>query len=235
MSETPEQPKEKADRLSTVITVLIALVSTIIALVASQSAVAAGNATEAQHNGVIAKINLERVDGGSWAQVARNRRAFSDYRFNRDLYFVTSDYVTEAEASGNIPLGTALRLEATGHLDESYNAYQYLDSEYLIADENGEFVGFDEATYLNSVRQVASGFEDIDFEDDFAAAARWRTEALTLGASLFVWFLSLAFLTWAEITKTALRWVWLVAGLLVALGVVGIYAVTGMINALGLG
>jgi hypothetical protein len=235
MSETTQPPKEKADRLSTVITVLIALVSTIIALVASQSAVAAGNATEAQHNGVIAKINLERVDGGSWAQVARNRRAFSDYRFNRDLYFVTTDFVAQAEASGNVPLGTALRLEATGHLDESYNAYGYIDAGYLIADDSGEFVGFDEATYLSDLRQIASQTEDIDFEDDFAEAARWRTEALTLGASLFVWFISLAFLTWAEITKTALRWVWLVAGLLVALAVAGIYAVTGMINALGLG
>jgi hypothetical protein len=235
MPETTEPDREKSDRLSTVITVLIALVSTVIALVASQSAVAAGNATEAQHNGVLAKINLERVDGGSWAQVARNQRAFSDYRFNRDLYFLTFNYVTEAEASGNAALGTALRLEATGQLEESNNAYQYIDTGYLLADEAGEYVGFDEATYLNDRRQSASVYVDIDFEDDFAEAQAWRTQALQLGASLFAWFLSLAFLTWAEITKTALRWVWLVAGLLVALAIVAVYAIGGVIGALGLG
>jgi len=235
MSEPTEASKERPDRLSTVITVLIALVSTIIALVASQSAVAAGNSTEAQHNGVIAKINLERVDGGSWAQVARNQRAFSDYRFNRDLYFLTFNYINQAEAGGNAALGTALRLEATGQLEESNNAFQYIDSGYLIADDAGEYVGFDEATYLADRRQSASVTVDTDFEDDFAEAARWRTQALYLGATLFVWFLSLTFLTWAEITKSALRWVWLVAGLLVALALVAAYTFSGMINALGLG
>jgi hypothetical protein len=235
MSENAEPAKEKADRLSTVITVLIALVSTVIALVASQSAVAAGNATEAQHNGVLAKINLERVDGGSWAQVARNQRAFSDYRFNRDLYFLTFDYVTEAEASGNAALGTALRLEAAGQLEESNNAFRYIDSGYLIADDTGEYIGFDEGTFLNDRRQSAAVYVDIDFEDDFAEAARWRTEALSLGASLFAWFLSLAFLTWAEITKTALRWVWLAAGLLVALAITAVYVIGGVINVMGLG
>ncbi len=235
MSENAEPAKDKADRLSTVITVLIALVSTVIALVASQSAVAAGNATEAQHNGVLAKINLERVDGGSWAQVARNQRAFSDYRFNRDLYFLTFDYINEAEASENAALGTALRLEAAGQLEESNNAYRYIDSGYLIADDTGEYVGFDEATFLNDRRQNAAVYVDIDFEDDFAEAARWRTEALSLGASLFAWFLSLAFLTWAEITKTALRWVWLTAGLLVALAITAVYVIGGVINVMGLG
>ena len=80
---------------------------------------ASGNATEAQHNGVIAKINLERVDGGTRAQIARSRRAFDDYRFNRELYFLTFDYIDQAEANGNTPLGTRLRLEAAGQLEES--------------------------------------------------------------------------------------------------------------------
>jgi hypothetical protein len=235
MSESAEAPQEKTDRLSTVVTVLIALVSTIIALVASQSAVASGNATEAQHNGVLAKINLERVDGGSWAQVARNQRAFSDYRFNRDLYFLTFRYINQAEESGNAALGTALRLEATGQLEESNNAYGYIDNSYLITDEAGAYVGFDEPTFLTDRRQAASVTVDLDFEDDFAEAASWRTEALSLGATLFAWFLSLAFLTWAEITKSALRWVWLAAGVLVALALVVVYALTGLINSLGIG
>ena len=64
-----EKPDSKSNRFETVVTVLIALVSTVIALVASQSAVASGNATEAQHDGVLAKINLERVIGSSRAQI----------------------------------------------------------------------------------------------------------------------------------------------------------------------
>jgi hypothetical protein len=229
-----ENTPKKSERFSTVVTVLIALVSTVIALVASQSAVASGNATEAQHNGVLAKINLERVDGGSWTQLARNRRAFNDYRFNRDLYFLTFDYITEAEAGGSSPLGTRLRLEAAGQLEESNNAYTFIDSGYLIADENGEYVGLDEPNFVNDRRQNAAIYQDIDYDDNFAEANRYRTEGLYLGATLFVWFLALMFLTWAEITKSVLRWVWLAAGILIALGLIAAYTLSGMLSALGL-
>jgi hypothetical protein len=225
---------KKSERFATVVTVLIALVSTVIALVASQSAVASGNATEAQHNGVLAKINLERVDGGSWTQVARNRRAFSDYRFNRDLYFLTFDYISQAEAADNAALGTRLRLEAAGQLEESNNAYTFIDAGYLIADEAGEYVGLDEPNFINDRRQNAAIYADIDYDDNFTEANRFRTEGLYLGATLFVWFLALMFLTWAEISRSALRWVWLTAGILIALGLLVAYALSGMINALGL-
>src|SRR5512135_2722318 len=104
-----DKPKDKSNRFETVVTVLIALVSTVIALVASQSAVASGNATQTQHDGVIAKINLERVDGSSRAQIAHNERAFSIYRTNRDAYTLTIDYANKAEAAGNKDQGTALR------------------------------------------------------------------------------------------------------------------------------
>jgi hypothetical protein len=229
-----ESANKKSERFATVVTVLIALVSTVIALVASQSAVASGNATEAQHNGVLAKINLERVDGGTWTHIARNRRAFNDYRFNRDLYFLTFDFINEAEAGGSSPLGTRLRLEAAGQLEESNNAYSFIDSGYLIADEAGEYIGLDEPNFINDRRQTAAIYEDIDYNDNFTEASRFRTEGLYLGATLFVWFLALMFLTWAEITKSALRWVWLAAGILIALGLVAAYTLSGMMSALGL-
>lgn len=231
----PAPAPKKSERLSTVITVLIALVSTVIALVASQSALASGNATEAQHNGVIAKINLERVNGSTYTLVARNRRAFSDYRFNRDLYFLTFDYINQAEGGGSSPLGTRLRLEAAGQLEESNNAYTYIDSGYLIADEAGEYYDFDEGNFINDRLQNAAIYQDVDYVDNFNEANSYRNEGLYLGASLFVWFVSLMFLTWAEITKSALRWVWLAAGVLVALGIVIAYLGSGIISALGMG
>src|SRR5689334_5749388 len=107
MSEA--SPPKKSERFSTVTTVLIALVSTIIALVASQSALASGNATEAQHNGVLAKINLERVKGAINSQIASNRRAFADYHYYRALNFLTFDYIEKAEKNGNSPHGNRLR------------------------------------------------------------------------------------------------------------------------------
>jgi hypothetical protein len=229
-----ESAPKKSERFATVVTVLIALVSTVIALVASQSAVASGNAMEAQHNGVLAKINLERVDGGSWTQLARDRRAFNDYRFNRDLYFLTFEYIGQAEAGGSSPLGTRLRLEAAGQLEESNNAYTFIDSRYLIADESAEYVGLDEPNLINDRRQTAAIYQDIDYDDNFAEAGRFRTEGLYLGATLFVWFLALMFLTWAEITKSALRWVWLAAGILISLGLLAAYTLSGMMGALGL-
>src|SRR5436189_4338822 len=117
MSEaSPPAPPKKSERFSTVTTVLIALVSTIIALVASQSALASGNATEAQHNGVLAKINLERVTGATNTQIASNRRAFADYYFARKQYFLTFDYIDQAEANGSSALGTRLRQEAASQL-----------------------------------------------------------------------------------------------------------------------
>src|SRR4029077_6644299 len=105
---------------------------TVIALVASQSAVASGNATEAQHDGVLAKINLERVDGASRTQIAHNERAFDIYRSNRDLYSLTIDYATKAEAAGNNAQGTQLRQEAARALEDSNNAYGFIDSSYLV-------------------------------------------------------------------------------------------------------
>jgi hypothetical protein len=236
MSEaSPPPAAKKSERFSTVTTVLIALVSTVIALVASQSALASGNATEAQHNGVLAKINLERVNGLTHTLIARNRRAFSDYRFSRSLYYLTFDYINQAEPNGSSPLGTRLRLEATGQLEESNNAYTYIDDAYLIADEAGEYYDFDEPTYVNDRLQNAAIYEDVNFSDNFTEANDYRTEGLYLGASLFVWFLALMFLTWAEITKSALRWVWLAAGVIIALGIVAAYLGSGVISALGIG
>lgn len=233
-SPPPPAPK-KSERFSTVVTVLIALVSTVIALVASQSALASGNATEAQHNGVLAKINLERANGATYTLIARDRRAFNDYRFGLSLYYLTFDYIDQAEANGSTPLGTRLRLEAAGQLEESNNAYTYIDSGYLIADENGTYYDFDEANFLNDRLQNAAIYQDVNFTDNFTEANQYRTEGLYLGASLFVWFLSLMFLTWAEITKSALRWVWLAAGILIALGITAAYIGSGVIGALGLG
>jgi len=230
-----DKPDSKSDRFETVVTVLIAVVSTIIALVASQSAVASGNATEAQHDGVLAKINLERVDGSSRTQIAHDERAFSLYRSNRDLYSLTIDFAVQAETAGNAAQGTALRQEAARQLEDSNNAYRFIDSNYLVKDpSSGEYTSFDEQNYLNDQRQTASVYEDIAYDDNFAEADRLRTQSLTLGVTLLAWFIALMFLTWAEITKSALRWVWLAAGVLVALSIVGLYVVTGAAQMLGL-
>jgi hypothetical protein len=227
--------KSKSNRFETVVTVLIAVVSTVIALVASQSAVASGNATEAQHDGVLAKINLERVDGSSRAQIAHNQRAFSIYRSNRDLYSLTIDYAAKAEAAGNANQGTQLRLEAAQQLEDSNNAYRFIASNYLVQDANGEYTSFDDQNYLNDQQQAASVFEDISFTDNFTEANRLRTQSLTLGVSLLAWFIALMFLTWADISKSALRWVWLVAGVLLSLALVAAYLISGVAHMMGLG
>lgn len=235
MSDSASAPPDKsAERLSTLTTVLIALVSTIIALVAAQAATASGNATEAQHNGVIAKINLERTDGGSWAQISRSRRAFDAYRFNRRLYSLTFDYVTQAETDGSSPEGTRLRLEAAGQLEESNLAYEFTDSAYLLQDEAGDYVDFDIDSYLSDQRQNAGIYQDLDYTDNFADADRLRRDSLGLNISVMFWFVVLLFFTWAEITRSWLRWVWLGAGVLVALGILAAYLITGLSTALGL-
>ncbi len=230
-----EKSKGKTNRFETVVTVLIALVSTVIALVASQAAVASGNATQTQHNGVIAKINLERVDGSSRAQIAHNERAFSIFRTNRDAYTLTIDYANKAEAAGNPDQGTALRQEAAGQLEDSNNAFNFIDSNYLVKDASGEYTSFDEQNYINDQRQTASIYEDIAFDNSFAEANRLRAQSLTLGISLLAWFISLMFLTWATVSKSALRWVWLIAGVLVALGLTAVYLVSGAAQMVGLG
>ena len=229
-----KKSESKTDRFETVVTVLIALVSTVIALVASQSAVASGNATEAQHAGVLAKTNLERVDGSSQAQIAHNERAFSIYRTNRDLYTLTLDYATKAEAAGNAAQGTQLRVEAASQLEVSNNAYGFIASDYLVKDSNREFTSFDEKNYLNDQRQAAAVFEDISFTNNFTQADQLRTQSLTLGLSLLAWFVALMFLTWAEITKSALRWMWLIAAVLLSLGLVAAYVVSDLTQILGL-
>jgi hypothetical protein len=233
----PEKEKSdsRTDRFETVVTVLIALVSTVIALVASQSAVASGNATSAQHDGVLAKTNLERVDGSSQAQIAQNERAFSLYRTNRDLYSLTIDYAVKAEAAGNKDQGTALRQEAAIDLEVSNNAYRFIDSNYLVKDANGEYTSFDEQNFLNDQRQTASTFEDTSYDNYFAEADQLRAQSLTLGVTLLAWFISLMFLTWATVTKSRLRWLWLGGGALIAIGLIGAYGISTMVHLMGLG
>jgi hypothetical protein len=231
MSET--SGTTRSSRFETLVTILIALVSTVIALVASQAAVTSGNAAEAQHNGVLAKINLERVDGGSWVEIARNRRAYSAYHFARSLYDLTFEFIGRAEAEGHETHGTQLRLEAAGHLEESNLAWGFIDSGYLEPDETGQF-RIDEELFLNDRRQSAATYQDTNYADDFAEGESLRVEGLTLSGSLLLWFISLMFLTWGQISRSALRWVWVTAGALVALAIVGGYAVAGLASWLGM-
>jgi hypothetical protein len=230
-----EKPSSKTDRFETVVTVLIAVVSTIIALVASQSAVASGNATEAQHDGVLAKINLERVDGASQAQIARNEQAFDVYLSDRDLYSLTIAYASKAEAAGNSAQGTALRQEAAAQSQESNNALNFINTDYLSKDSAGNYTAFDETNYLNDQRQDASIYEDIASDDNFAQANQLRAQSLTLGVTLLAWFISLAFLTWATVSKSRLRWLWLGAGVLFALALAGAYLLSTVTTMLRLG
>jgi hypothetical protein len=231
----PEKPDpKKADRFQTVVTVLIALVSTIIALVASQAAQASGNATEAQHDGVLAKINLERVDGASRTQIAQNERAFSEYLFNNNLYTLTFQFIGQAETAGNSAQGTRLRLEAAAQLDTSDNALNFINRNYLIKDASGQFVKFDDQNFLNAQRQDAAIYENIDYTGNFATANQQRAQSIGLSLSLVVWFVALMFLTWAEITKSNLRWLWLLAGVLLGLGITVAYMLSGVLHVMGL-
>jgi hypothetical protein len=171
----------------------------------------------------------------AWAQIARNKRAFDTYRFNLSNYYLTFDYITEAEGGGSSPEGTRLRQEAAGQLEESNLAYGFTDSDYLLEDENDQATEFDVENYLSDQRQNAAIYQDIDYEDNFADAARLRSDSLSLNISLLFWFVALLFFTWAELTRSWLRWVWLGAGVLVSLGVLAVYALTGLSTALGLG
>jgi hypothetical protein len=45
-----------------------------------------------------------------------------------------------------------------------------------------------------------------------------------------VWFLSLTFLTWAQISKTGLRYLWLLIGVLAAVGIVAAYFLFILLN-----
>ena len=237
MSESANPaPNSQANRLSTVTTVLIAVVSTIIALVASQAATASGNATEAQHNGVIAKINLERTDGGAWTEIARSRRAFSDYRFNRRLYDLTFDYIIQVQ-DGETPeqqaQETRLRQEAAAQLEDSNLAYEFTDAAYLVEDDNGDLVDFDVDNFVNDRRQVAGIYQDIAYADNFSEADTLRDSSLALNISVLGWFVALLLFTWAEITRSALRWLWLAGGVVVSLAILAAYVLSGLSAALG--
>ena len=57
-------------------------------------------------------------------------------------------------------------------------------------------------------------------------------QSLDLNISLLFWFMALLFFTWAEITKSALRWVWLAPAAL-SLGIVAAYLLSGLIGRAG--
>jgi hypothetical protein len=221
-----------SERFQTVVTILIALLSTAVALVASQAAVLIGNTTEAQHNGVLAKINQERVDGGSRVQIARNQQRYYDYQFKYSLSTLSRDYAVEAENAGLSAHGTRLRQEAAAWREQSDLAYYSMETYYLTEDADGNLTGFDTERYIADGRNSAEIGQHLDlrFDDNFANADALRQQALGLSVSIIVLFVSVMFLTWAQITRSLLRWVWLAAGLLVALGVGGVYLVSWILS-----
>jgi hypothetical protein len=231
-----ESAPQNSERFQTVVTILIAVLSTVVALVASQAAVLIGNTTEAQHNGVLAKINQERVDGGSRVQIARNERGLNDYRYKYALSALTREYAVDAENAGQTTYGTRLRLEAATLLEESDLAYSALDTYYVTEDADGNVAGFDTERFISDGRQSAEVGQHLDlrYDDNFAEAERLRSEALALSVAIIVLFVSVMFLTWAQITRSMLRWVWLGAGVLVALGVGVAFAGSWAITMLGL-
>ena len=231
-----DSSSQTGERVQTVVTVLIALVSTAIALVASQAAVAIGNTTEAQHNGVLAKINLERVDGGNRVVLEQYLRNFDQYRFNRRLWSLTFDYIGQAYDAGNLEYEKRLRQEAAALLEESSIALNLIDGYYLIPGSNSDepYSGFDGEQFLSAGRQRAAIYQDLDSADNFAAADQTRTQALAMNASLIVLFIGVMFLTWAQISRSALRWVWLAAGLLVLLGTGAGYVIAAVMKVVGL-
>ena len=221
-----------SERYQTFVTILIALTSTAIALVAAQAAVASGNTTEAQHNGVLAKINLERSDGGTRVRLAQNRRAFDQYRFSYQLSALTTGFSDAAHAAGNTRYYIRLREESAAQYEDGVIAFNLAEAGYFIpdADAPSGFSGFDSERYLAGARQQAAIYQDIDSTDNFARADRFRTRSLTLNASLIILFASVMFLTWAQLTRGPLKWVWLGAGLLVGLGAVIVYLLSGVVS-----
>ncbi|MGH2523116.1 MAG: hypothetical protein ACRDH2_11485 [Anaerolineales bacterium] len=226
-----------SERFQSVTTVLIAIVSTAIALVASQTAVVSGNVAEAQQNGVLAKINLERVDGGSRVQLARNVRAYDIYRFNRSLDLLSRTYAAEAEDAQNIPYAVRLRQESASMRENRDLAFDSMNSGYLTTDEDGNYAGFDEEAFLSDHRQDAEIYQhlDLQYEDNFQESNTLRVQALELSTGLIVLFISVMFLTWAQLTRSVLRWVWLAAGVLVALGAGAGFLLLSILNRLGAG
>lgn len=229
-----EPSSQNSERFQTAVTILIALLSTAVALVASQAAVLIGNTTEAQHNGVLAKINQERVDGGSRVQLARNQQAYYDYQYKYSLSTLTRDYAVSAENAGQTAYGTRLRQEAASLREESDLAYNSMETYYLAEDADGNVIGLDTDRYLADGRNSAEIGQHLDlrFDDNFAEAEALRAQALGLSVSIIVLFVSVMFLTWAQITRSLLRWVWLGAGLLIALGVGGVYLVSWLLSLL---
>jgi len=224
---------DSSERFQTTTTILIALVSTAIALVASQVAVTMGQATEAEHNGVLAKINLERVDGGSRIRLTNYLRAFDAYRFSHLLQTITSGYISQAMSAGETSYETRLRQEAAAQREDSTIALDFVQLDYVTANAQGEYTKFRSDEFLTDQRSGAEIYQDLDSRDNFAEADRARTQSLVMSASMIVLFVSVMFLTWAQITRSPLRWVWLGAGLLLALGTGAAYLLNGIVGALG--
>lgn len=221
------------ERFQTATTILIAIVSTAIALVASQAAVTMGQVTEAEHNGVLAKINLERVDGSSRIRLTNYLRAFDEYRFSRALQKLTSGYISQAMSASEKEYETRLRQEAAARREESDIALDFVHLGYVDSNDQGEYTNFRNEEFLNDEREGAEIYQDLDPTDNFADADRFRTQALLMSASMIVLFVSVMFLTWAQITRSMLRWIWLGAGLLLAVGIGAAYLLSGVLGALG--
>lgn len=229
----PPAPNAGAERFETGVTILIALVSTIIALTAAQSAVLNGDAVDAQHNGVLAKINLERTNGDAYVWLAQNQRIFAKYQTNQTLYDLTETAATTAVGAGRAAHGSRLYLEAATYLEDRNVARDFLDPAYLVQDADGQYTGIDASNFLQDQQQRAAVYQDIDFTDDYEEADQARYDSGAMAISLVALFVAMLFLTWAQITRSTLKWVWLGLGSLVTIMTLGIYALSALLKMLG--
>lgn len=206
-SLSAEGEGESMDRFKAFVAFLIAVTSIFGAFLAYRTALAAGNAADADVSGIVSSVNLHQAQVASEADLYRDVKAYLQVRIHdrigHDLVAERDQYPSDDPARDRLwdDAWTETRV-AEAYLDEITLRPEYIRP-------NGSY---DEQAALSMAIAHRALESDFDREGHFAEADRLRSKMLWSMAVAVVLALTLLFYTLAEVINRAIKYLFLALG-----------------------
>lgn len=195
----------RAQRLETIVAILIALTTVIGAVVAWRASVSDDGAGDADFGGLRAALNVEETRAINFVNAYESYRAFSEYKLHNDL----GDLLAEDQT--NAPEEEAALLEreradahdiATARQSLFPGRFRNRDDTYSIQRQMGEL-------WADAAKQ-----KDLNPEPQFAEADQLRTKTNNLLVAVTILAIGLVFYTLVETVGRGMQYVMLGLGTL---------------------
>ena len=223
----PEAPgpaaAEPADRFRTVVAVLIAVTSILGAVVAWRASVSSSDAgdldEQATQELVLQEQELASIEG----LVANDQRLFARYQEHILAWRILLRQADETRQS-DVGLADALKAQAAGELALARSLRRFFQGGTPdFGDEEGKVV-YDREFVMNNLRANNPELAELDPDATFALAEEEHDRTVRLVGVFTLVIVALFFLTIAQFAREAIRGLFAVAGVVVALAGLVLFA-----------